>query len=90
MKSILKSVVMGIALGATLFFLPVFIIGMLIFGLFFKMMFRRRMHQSFGSHRLAFADKIRNMSEEDFVKFKINFETRNFNGCSNPRANCNN
>lgn len=90
MKSILKSVVMGIALGATFFFLPAFIFGMLLFGLFFKIMFRSRMKHHFANHRLAFADKIRNMSEEEFGQFKANFDSRNFSTCCNSSTNCNN
>ncbi len=81
---------MGIALGATLFFLPGIIFGMLVFGLFFKIMFRGRMRHQMGNHRLAFADKIRNMSEEEFGQFKTNFVSQNFRQCSNPRNNCNN
>lgn len=90
MKSILKSIVVGVALGATLFFMPFFIIGMLFLGLFFKLMFRRKMLRHFGTHRLAFAEKIRTMSEDEFTQFKNNFASGNFNHCGYQRNNCNN
>ncbi len=87
MKSILKSVVMGIALGATFFFLPGIIFAMIVFGIFFKIIFRGRMRHQMGNHRLAFADKIRNMSEEEFGQFKTNFGSRNFGPNCNSRNN---
>ena len=90
MKTILKSIVMGIALGATLFFLPAFIFGMLLLGLFFKLFFRRRMHGQFRTHRLAFAEKIRSMNENEFTQFKTNFTSGNFNHCRHQKNNCNN
>jgi len=45
MKQIFKTIAFGIALGATLFFVPIifkFILSVIVVGLFFKMVFGRR------------------------------------------------
>ncbi len=73
-KTILKSALFGAFFGAILFFVPGFILTMLIMALIFKLVFRRKMRSGkFQQHRLAFMDKVRNMSEEEYAQFKNNF-----------------
>ena len=70
-KSILKLVVVGIAFGAAAFFMPFFLIKaflvILIVGALFRLMGRRR---GPGGRHMAFADSIRNMSNEEYEAFK--------------------
>jgi UPF0716 family protein affecting phage T7 exclusion len=73
-KTILKSAFFGALVGALLFFVPGFILTILIVSLLFKLVFRRKMRSGkFQQHRLAFMDKVRNMSEEEYNQFKNNF-----------------
>ena len=79
-KTILKSVVMGAFIGATLFFLPKFLIVMFLVFSIFRMIVKKKMGHRFGDYQMAFANKVRGMSEEEFKVFKTNRNTRN---CSN-------
>lgn len=70
-NSILKTVVMGAIFGALLFFMPFFLLGLFVcFGIFGMMMRRRMHHMGYGFHQFAYADKIRNMNEEEYQNFK--------------------
>lgn len=82
MKSILKSIGIGILIGVLAFFAFKLIITFFIIGAI-MMLFRRRRFERhgfgpgrFGRHRFAFADKIRNMDEEEYNAFKSNFENK--------------
>lgn len=93
MKSILKSIGIGILIGALAFFAFKLIITFFIIGAI-MMLFRRRRFErhgfgpgKFGGHRSAFADKIRNMDEEEYNSFKSNFENSR---CRNHRSESNN
>lgn len=78
-KTILKSVVWGAIIGASLFFMPKFIIGMFIFFAICGLFMGRRMHGGrFVRHHLAYADKIRTMSEEEYAGYKNNIATHNY------------
>lgn len=88
-RSIVKPIVAGVFLGAALFFIPFFILRVvtfiLIVGLIFRLFAgRRRFGRNFGGHRFAFADQIRNMSDEEYQKFKEN--PRMAFGCGGFRA----
>ncbi len=84
MKSILKSIAVGILIGALAFFAFKLIITFFIIGAIMSLFARRRFSRQgfgpgrFGGPRFAFADKIRNMDEEEYNAFKSNFENR---GC---------
>ncbi|MCC6371304.1 MAG: hypothetical protein IT236_09895 [Bacteroidia bacterium] len=70
-KSILKTVVFGALVGAALFFAPKFIIGLCIFfGIMRLFMFGRMRHHAM--YQYVMADKVRNMSDEEFARFKNN------------------
>ena len=76
-RNIVKPVVAGILIGAALFFIPFFVLRVaafiLIAGLIFRLFTgRRRFSGNFGNQRFAFADRIRNMSEEEYQSFKAN------------------
>lgn len=81
-KSMLKKIGAGILTGATAFFLPFLLIRVMVFfliaGLLFRLFIRRKMGKHFGGHPFqpAFADKIRNMNEEEYQQFKQNFKNR--------------
>lgn len=67
-NSVLKTIVVGALMGTLFFFMPFFVLGMFIcFGIF-GMMMRRRMR--YGFYHFAMADKIRQMSEEEYQNFK--------------------
>ncbi|MFT4094088.1 MAG: hypothetical protein QM640_10640 [Niabella sp.] len=78
--SVLKPVIAGIILGAALFFMPFFVLRVatvvLIAGTLFRLFAGRRFGRRFGTdNRFAgFADKIRNMSDEEYARFKEKFQ----------------
>jgi hypothetical protein len=74
-KSILKVVVKGMFIGAFLFFMPRFIIGMFIFFGICRLFMGRRSGR-FMAHRVAFAERIRSMNPEEFEQFKNSVGTR--------------
>jgi len=86
MKSILRSIAIGILIGALAFFAFQLVITFLIIGGIIMLLSRRRFdrrafgNERFGGHRFAFADKIRNMNDEEYDSFKKRFENR---GCRN-------
>lgn len=70
-NSILKTVVMGALFGALVFFMPFFMVGIFFCFAIFGMMMRRRMrYMGYGFHQFAYADKIRNMNEDEYQNFK--------------------
>lgn len=75
-RSILKPVIAGILIGTGLFFMPFFILRVVLFvliiGLFIRLFAgrRQRFGGRFAERRFAFADHIRNMSEEEYTQFK--------------------
>lgn len=73
-NQILKTILFGAVLGAVLFWVPFFAVKILlffmIFGLFFRFFKGRRYY---GPTGWSYADKIRNMSEEEYTDFKANF-----------------
>ncbi len=74
-RSIFKPILAGILVGVALFFIPFFLLRVLIvfliigglFRLFGGRGFRGRYGRSFHP---AFADKIRNMSDEEYNQYK--------------------
>ncbi|WP_296151065.1 hypothetical protein [uncultured Flavobacterium sp.] len=89
MKSILKSIAVGILIGALAFFAFKLIITFFIIGGIMSLFARRRFSRQgfgpgkFGGPRFAFADKIRNMNDEEYNSFKANFESSR---CRNHRS----
>jgi hypothetical protein len=83
-KSIFKSIIGGAILGALIFFTgPLLLIVFLLKFIFTpfgmgRMMFSNRGmgFGMMGKPPFAFADKIRNMSEEDYTDFKIKMHQR--------------
>ncbi|MPR35296.1 hypothetical protein [Salmonirosea aquatica] len=78
---ILKPIVFGILWGIALFYLPFFVLRVAIVFLIIASLFRlfrgREWHRrgNYGyihERRLAFADKIRAMSDEEYFQFKQN------------------
>jgi hypothetical protein len=74
-KSILKTIVAGILLGAALYFVPMLVVAIAFFSFLTHFLFRRRMmcgtgYGGYGGHRFALADKVRSMTEEEYSQFK--------------------
>ena len=75
-KSILKTIVAGILLGAAAFYMPFFLLRALLFiliiGALLRFFVRPRFSKRFGGRgfHIAFADKIRTMSDEEYAGFK--------------------
>lgn len=79
-RRIIKPVLAGILLGAALFFIPFFVLRVTVFLLITGIMFslfagRRRFGRRFAEGRTAFADHIRNMSEEEYNRFKADLSS---------------
>ena len=72
-KAIFKSIFMGLIFGSLVFFAPFFLLKTLIFfmliSFLMKMWWWRSMKHS-GRFHFRFADKVRNMSEEEYTRFK--------------------
>ncbi len=74
-RQILKPVLIGLLLGTGLYFMPFFLLRVALFilvaGLIFRLFFgRRRFGRGFSERRFQMADRIRNMSEEEYARFK--------------------
>lgn len=74
MRSIVKPIAFGILFGAAVFFVPFLVVRtiflFMIIGLIFRLFWwggGRRHHLRY---HLAYADKIRNMSDEEYAAFK--------------------
>lgn len=86
--SILRPVVAGVLIGAALFFAPFVVLRIALFVLVFMLLFRLftgRRFGRFGGRGMhpAFADRIRNMSDEEYADFKEKFG----HGCGGPYRN---
>lgn len=73
-KSFFKSALIGILLGLLTFFAFRLVIILLIIGAIFKLSGKgKHKRQQWRGHKLAYADKIRNMNDDDFQEYKTNF-----------------
>lgn len=81
-KPILKSIAVGALIGATIFFLPKFLLIPIALFMIFRMMMWRRMRM----FQYLFADKIRSMSDDEYTQFK---ESKGRHYC-HRRGNCSN
>lgn len=88
--SVFKAIVAGILVGAIAFFALKVLIAFLVFGLIF-MILGRIIHgrRGFSGHRLAFADHIRSMSDEEYAGFKSKMAT-GCGPCHHHAGNCKN
>jgi hypothetical protein len=79
-KSIFKSILAGVLFGAAMFIMPFFLIQlfvvMLLFGAAFRLFAGRNVH----GRKMMYAQHIRNMSDEEFAKFK----SGNYHSCRKP------
>lgn len=74
---LLKPILAGILIGAALFFMPFFVLRVivvfLIIGALFRLFGGRRFGRGYGrGFHHAYADNIRNMSDEEYKAFKQN------------------
>lgn len=82
-KTIFKSIFFGLALGAGFFFIPKMMIGLLICSMIFGMFARRRMYMNdrFHMYQFAYADKIRNMSDDEYKNYQTKINEHPMYGC---------
>lgn len=85
-KSILKTIIGGIFFGAFLFFTGPLIFIILILKFIFTPFGMGRMNMgrrqsNMGMPSFAFANKVRNMSDEDYLKFQTKMESRSYGRC---------
>lgn len=74
----IRLIAIGVLLGVGLFFVPFFVLRIAVFILIIGIVLRlfagrRRFGRHFMDRRIAFADHIRNMNEEEYNKFKAGF-----------------
>lgn len=99
-KSIFKQIIGGIFIGALVFFTgPLLLIVFLLKFIFTPFGMGRMAYGRFGNHsfggpvmmggpRFAFADKVRSMSDEEYLQFKAKMEDR-FQGCGHKTKETN-
>ena len=95
-NNLLRSILAGALLGAALFIMPFFLLRVLVFFLIIGALFRL-----FGGRRFrrggwgpgrgygympAFADRIRQMSDEEYNQFKQRFEYGRCGGYDAPKS----
>jgi hypothetical protein len=89
-RSILKPIIAGILLGTAAFFMPFFILKAILFifiiGTIFRAIMWRRHYWGKWQY-IAYTDKIRNMSEEEYKEFKDKMNNWNHNCCDNKNWN---
>lgn len=78
-RSILKPILAGILIGAALFFMPFFLLRVLLVFLIIGGLFRLFRGSGFPGRygrnfHPAFADNIRNMSDDEYNQYKQRFE----------------
>jgi hypothetical protein len=84
-KQIFKMILIGILAGVALFMAPFFLVKIFIFLLLIGAIMRlwwgggRRHRGGWGGYQFAYADKIRNMNEEEYKAFK---EKMNSSSCN--------
>ncbi len=90
-KSIFKAIFKGIFVGAVIFMMPFFILKVVVFfmiaGLLFRMFIGRRMGRRMQQYRLALADNIRNMSDDEYARYKENFGSGCGHHCYHEQTN---
>jgi hypothetical protein len=94
-KQLIKPILIGILAGAALFVMPFFLLRVLLFFLIIGALFRlfrgsryrgwRRNYFGGGFHP-AFADTIRNMSEEEYSAFRQKFEASCYRATGKQKA----
>jgi len=71
---ILRPIFAGIVLGAAVFFFPFFLLRVLlivlVIGALFTLFRRRGYGRHYRGYYLSFADKVRNMTEDEYRAFK--------------------
>jgi hypothetical protein len=74
--NIIRPIIAGILIGTALFFMPFFFVRILLFFLIIAAIFRFFIGRRFRGYRRgfdsSFTDNIRNMSDEEYNRFKQN------------------
>jgi len=73
--NLIKPIIVGVLLGVAVFWIPFVVVRLfllfIIIGFIFRLFMWRRWRGNGGS-RFAFADRIRGMSDEEYIAFKQN------------------
>lgn len=83
-KQIFKSILIGLLMGAAFFVMPFFLLKFFLFFLIIGAIMRllwggkRRGRGGWGGYQFAFADKIRNMNDEEYNSFKTKMQNRHY------------
>jgi len=76
-RSIYKPILFGVLIGTAAFFVPFLLLKVMLFfliiGFICKLFWRRRGGWHHGYHNIAFADKLRGMTDEQYAEFKNKF-----------------
>ena len=73
-NSIFKSILIGLLFGLLVFMAPKLFFALLIIAAIFKLSGKGKWkREQWKTHRMAYADKIRSMGDEDYENFKENF-----------------
>jgi len=90
-RSILRTVLIGILIGATAFFVPKLLIGVLLFCFILHLLHcGMGCHGHYRGHRKMFylAEKIRQMSEEEYTEFKANMGGAHYSTAQYGHCRC--
>lgn len=83
-KTIFKSIFFGLLIGTGFFFIPKIMLGLIICSMIFGMFARRRMYMNnrFHIYQYVYADKIRNMSEEEYKNYQSKMNEFHMHSCN--------
>ncbi|WP_461043226.1 hypothetical protein [Spirosoma harenae] len=94
-NNLLRSILAGALLGAALFIMPFFLLRVLVFFLIIGALFRLFGRRRYGrggwrpgrgyGYMPAFADRIRQMSDEEYSQFKQRYEYGRCGGYESPK-----
>lgn len=72
--SIFRTILIGLLVGVLAFFAIKLVVILLLVGAIFKLSGKGKWRrEEWRAHKLAYVDRVRNMSSEDYESFKSNF-----------------
>jgi hypothetical protein len=89
--NIIRPILIGLIVGAACFFMPFFILKVVLFffiaGVLLRMYVYRKMRRFFGTWvNPRFVEKIRNMNEDEFTRFKQRNSSRSYDYYNRPQG----
>ncbi len=74
-REFFRTFVGGALIGAILFFAPFMVLNVLVFFLIFRIIFFLFKGRGHKKHLWAYADRIRNMSDDEYQNYKANYRS---------------